>query len=201
MRAVQQPLGHSDLATTQEVYLAITDESLLDVVNRLDKKVKQGPGDVRKLDNIYHASIELSLEPPLLDPKRPFVKEVPGAPFIMEFESDSVLIESLQVRTSEPEAPFRLMLFESDPRKMTGNIKNEDMIRMDPVTQRVLSYPTGKALPDANRDGLGKLYGAIYLYSRPLMISTSPEDEGGGRIIQHKKQPVNFTLTLRYQIT
>ncbi len=119
----------------------------------------------------------------------------------MELESGSVLIESLQVRTSEPEVPFRLMLFESDPRRMTGSIENEDMIRMDPVTQRVLSYPTGKALPYMNRNGLGELYGAIYLYSRPLMISISPGDKGGGRIIQRKKQPVNFILTLRYRIT
>ena len=200
IRAVQQLLGHSDLATTQ-VYLAITDESLRDAVNGLDRKVKQGPGDVRKLDNIYHANTELSLEPPLLDPKSPFVEKVSGAPFIMELESGSVLIESLQVRTSEPEVPFRLMLFESDPRKMTGNIENEDMIRMDPVTQRVLSYPTGKVLPYANRDGLGELYGAIYLYFRPLVISISPDDGWGGKIMQRKKQPVNFTLTLRYQIT
>ena len=84
---------------------------------------------------------------------------------------------------------------------MTGNIENEDMIRMDPVTQRVLSYPTGKALPYTNRDGLGQLHGAIYLYSGPLTISISPGDKGIGRIIQRKKQLVNFTLTLRYQIT
>lgn len=155
---------------------------------------------MRKLDNIYHASTELSLESPLLDPKRPLVEEISGAPFIMELESGSVMIESLQVRTSEPEVPFRLMLFGSDPRKMTGNIENEDMIRMDPVTQRVLSYPTEKALPYANREGLGELYGAIYLYSKPLMISISPDDWGGGRIMQRKIQPINFTLTLRYRI-
>ena len=71
---------------------------------------------------------------------------------------------------------------------------------MDPVTQRVLSYPTGKSLPDTNRDGLGELYGAIYLYPRPLMVTISPEDGGDGKIIQPKKQPVNFILTLRYQI-
>jgi hypothetical protein len=200
IRAVQQLLGHSDLTTTQ-VYLAITDESLRDAVNGLDKKVKQGPGGVRRLDNIYHASTELSLEPPLLDPKGSFVEKVSGAPFIMELEAGSILIESLQVRTSEPDVPFRLVLFESDPKKMTGNIENEDMIRMDPVTQRVLNYPTGKVLPYANRDGLGELYGAIYLYLRPLMLSISPNDKGGGRIIQRKKQLVNFTLTLRYQIT
>jgi hypothetical protein len=200
IRAVQQLLGHSDLATTQD-YLAITDESLRDAVNGLVKKVKQGPGDVRKLENIYQAGTELSLEPPLLDPKSSLREKVPGAPFTLELGSDSILIESLQVRTSEPEVPFRLMIFESDPRKITGNIENEDMIQMDPVTQRVLSYPIGKALPYMNRDGLEELYGAIYLYSRPLVISISPGDKGGGRIIQRKKQPVNFTLTLRYQIT
>jgi site-specific recombinase XerD len=200
IRAVQQLLGHSDLAATQD-YLAITDESLRDAVNGLVKKVKQGPGDVRKLENIYQAGTELSLEPPLLDPKSSLREKVPGAPFTLELGSDSILIESLQVRTSEPEVPFRLMLFESDPRKITGNIENEDMIQMDPVTQRVLSYPIGKALPYMNRDGLEELYGAIYLYSRPLVISISPGDKGGGRIIQRKKQPVNFTLTLRYQIT
>jgi hypothetical protein len=93
------------------------------------------------------------------------------------------------------------MLFESDPRKVTGNIENEDMIRMDPVTQRILSYPTGKALPYMNHDGLGELYGAIYLYSRPLILSISPEDKGVGKIIHRNKQPVNFALSLRYQVT
>ncbi|MBA7661547.1 Tyrosine recombinase XerC [subsurface metagenome] len=46
IRAVQQLLGHSDLATTQ-VYLAITDESLRDAVNGLDKKVNKA-GELRR---------------------------------------------------------------------------------------------------------------------------------------------------------
>ena len=187
--------------TTTQGYLAITDESLRDAVNGLGKKVKQCPGDVRKLENIYHAGTELSLEPLLFDPKIPFSEKVSGVSFTLELELDSILIESMQVRTSEPEVPFRLMLFESDPRRISGNIGNEDMIQMDPITQRVLSYPVGKALPYMNRDGIKELYGAISLYSRPLVMSISPGDKGVGRIIQRKKQPVNFILTLRYQIT
>ncbi len=84
---------------------------------------------------------------------------------------------------------------------MSGNIGNEDMVQMDPITQRVLSYPVGKALPYMNRDGLKELCGAIALYSRPLVMSISRGDKGVGRIIQRKKQPVNFTITLHYQIT
>lgn len=71
---------------------------------------------------------------------------------------------------------------------------------MDPVTQRVLSYPAGKALPYINRDGLGEIYGAIYLYPGPLTISISGEDKEAGVVIQ-SKQSVNFTLTLRYRAT
>lgn len=39
IRAVQELLGHSDLATTQG-YLSITDKNLREAVNRLEKQVK-----------------------------------------------------------------------------------------------------------------------------------------------------------------
>ena len=97
MQAVQQLLGHSDLATTQ-VYLAITDESLRDAVNGLDKRIKRGQGDVRTPKTSYQATLEMSLEPPLPDPDTFLRKKVSGAPFTLELESGTILIESLQGR-------------------------------------------------------------------------------------------------------
>ena len=93
------------------------------------------------------------------------------------------------------------MLFESDPGKISGNIENEDIIQMDPVTQRILNYPAGNIMPYINQDGLGELYGAIYLHMRPLIMVISRKRGGGGEIIQHKNRPVSFTITLRYQLT
>ncbi|MFC1957467.1 tyrosine-type recombinase/integrase [Chloroflexota bacterium] len=199
IRAVQQLLGHSDLATTQG-YLAITDESLRDAVNGLGKRMKQGPGDVRISERVFETGTELSLEPPLPDLRSVRASKVSTAPFTLELGSGNIMIESLQVRTSEPEVPFKLMLFDNDPGRVTGNLENEDMIQMDPVTQRVINYPSGKSLPYINRDRVGELYGAIALFPRPLVMSYSPVGEGGGRIVQKTDQPVNFTITLRYQI-
>jgi len=200
IRAVQQLLGHSDLSTTQG-YLAITDKGLREAVNELDKKGKQGSVDVRKPDNIYHTSTELSLNPPILTPERPFERDASSASFTLKLASASILIESLQVRTSEPEVPFKLMLFETDPGEISGNIENEDIIQMGPVTQRILNYPAGKIMPYINQDGRGELYGAIYLHMRPLIMVISRKRGGGGEIIQHKNRPVSFTITLRYQLT
>ncbi|MFC1874358.1 tyrosine-type recombinase/integrase [Chloroflexota bacterium] len=198
IRAVQLLLGHSNLATTQ-VYLGITEESLREAVNGLDKKGGKGSVNVGKPDNVYQTSTELSLDPPILTPERPFEPDASSANFTLKLASASILIESLQVRTSEPKVPFKLMLFESDPGKISGNVENEDIIQMNPVTQRILNYSAGKRMPYINKDGQGELYGAIYLHMRPLMMKVSPK--GGGLITQYKNRPVIFIINLRYQLT
>jgi len=199
IRAVQALLGHSDLSATQG-YLAITDKGLHDAVNGLATKGKQGSTDERKPDNIYQVNAELSLSPPVLIPERPFDRDPSSVTFTLELTSASILIESLQVRTSEPEVPFKLMLFEMDPRKISGNFENEDSVHMEPVTQRMLDCSTAKLMPYINKDGREELHGAIYLYMRPLKMIVSRKT-GEGLITQHKNRPVIFTISLRYKHT
>lgn len=198
IRAVQQLLGHSDLATTQ-VYLAITDESLRDAVNGLDKKGGPPLRGKKELPEIYESSTELAVTPAKFDPRVSLFPPGTGGFFHMNLEADSILIESMQAHTSDPAVPYRLLLFDSDPHQCPDKWEDEDSIQMEPVTQRTYTYPAGRPIPYVNRDKENKLYGGIIVYQEPVPIELLAKEKEA-ELMAYSEHPVHFTIDLRYRL-
>jgi hypothetical protein len=105
IRIVHELLGHRDISTIQG-YLAITDQGLRDAVGVLGKKRKTSRGIGVEESEIYESKIDITLTPAPWDPLKSTIIEKAIAIFVMELESDEILIESLQVRTSDTELPY-----------------------------------------------------------------------------------------------
>lgn len=157
----------------------------------------------KRADTIYESHARVSIKPPIRDPHRPMdwaVHKHNEVACILNIKSRSILIESLQTRTSDVEARYQVMLFESDPRRMTVGVEQEDMIQMNPVTQRIYTYPTGSPLPYANRYGEKKLYIGISVYSRNTPIDFLSGRELNDKQKEFLERAIDFTLTLRYRV-
>ena len=153
-------------------------------------------------DIIYESHAELSIRPPIANPHKPdtfTIKHKESDVCILKIERKSILIQSLQLRTSDPKVPYQLMLFESDPRKLVGRVEQEDMIQMESVTQRIYTYPVGNPLPYINRDGKKALHVAICVFARNLPIDFLTGELTNKRK-EYLKHAINFILTLRYSV-
>ena len=94
----------------------------------------------------------------------------------MELESDDILIQSLRVRTSDPDVPYQLLLFETEPQQISGELSNEDVIQMNPVKQRVYTYPASGPIPYTNRDKARKLHRGLCISQRALLVDLLSEE-------------------------
>ena len=95
--------------------------------------------------------------------------------FTIGLESDNILVESLQVHTSDPKVPYQLLLFETDPSQLPGELSNEDLVQMNPVNQRLYTYPAGGPIPYANRDKTRQLHGGLCIGQRALLCECQVE--------------------------
>jgi integrase/recombinase XerD len=198
IRVVQQLLGHADLSTTQ-VYLSLTDKSLREAVDGLAEGatgVKRGRRQTREATE---AAVDVTLRPEEWDPLESKTIAECGALFSLALEGDSVLIESMQLRTDDPEVPYRLMVFERDPEEPSLDLEKEDMVQMDLTRQRVFSYPSGSPVPYANASGQRVLHGAVVIGQRPLPVALLSR-EHREQLMAHLQQPVHFRVTLRYSV-
>jgi len=202
-RAVQVILGHESLEVTMR-YADVVGEDTKEAVRLLESdEVISRPvlpelvGEKPK--EVLESTVELTVRPAEHDPIASTIPAGICGAFMAELDADRILIESMQVRSSDPSVPYRLMLFEDDPRKYTEDLENEDTIQMKPVKQRIYTYQPNSLVPYANEKKQGKLYGGICVYQRPIPINLLREDKKGERIA-YLQRPVHFTVLLRYRL-
>ena len=75
--------------------------------------------------------------------------------------SSQILIDSIQIRTSDPAVPYQLMLFEETPPDSITDCENEDIIQMEETTQRVYTWGRGFPVRYLNKEGAKQVYGGI----------------------------------------
>jgi len=202
IKVVQRLLGHERIATT-EGYLAITDESLHEAVKKLDEHKK--PGVMKESAHvggeatakIFESVVELKMRPDEYFPETAIICRTYDF-FTMALERHEVSIESLEVRTSDPSVPYRVMLFEGDLQGITGDYEQEDLLQMNSVRQRLYRYVPAVPLAYIDRDGENKLHGGIEIYSRDIPVALLGEDKKEERLV-FCRHPVEFTIVLRYR--
>ena len=194
IKAVQELLGHSDIGTTQ-VYLSLTEQGLRDAIQSLEKPKKRAGASTGTIQTM----VKVGIRPKASGIGYPKVSLFTYDFFKMELENNSIVIENMQVRTSDPSAPFRLMLFDNDPDAAGTSWEEEDIIRMQPVTTRVYTFPGAQPQPYTNALGEKRLYGGIGVYQRNLPVELLGENRKKERL-DYLAQIINFEITLRYRL-
>jgi integrase/recombinase XerD len=194
IRAVQMLMGHENLNTT-EVYLSVTDAGLRQAVNKLEGVKPQT--DLPQTGRLER-SFSIQVEPAEYDPLKSATEPAPtGVFFEVAIPSASVLVEGIQVRTSDPDLPFQLMVFENNPGQTNHDLEQEDIIQMEPVSRRSYNYSPGVPVKYINQEGSPKLFGAIVVYQRPLPVALLSESKRAA-LLEHLQQPAKFSITLEY---
>ena len=91
------------------------------------------------------------------------------------------------------------MLFDNDPDAAGTSWEEEDIIRMQPVTTRVYTFPSAQPQPYTNALGEKRLYGGIGVYQRNLPVELLGENRKKERL-DYLAQIINFEITLRYRL-
>lgn len=195
IRAVQMLMGHENLNTT-EVYLSITDAGLREAVDKLEGvKPQVDTADTGR----YESNVSIEVRPAARNPLKLATEPAPmGRFFVVDTPSASILIEGIQVRTSDPNLPFKLMVFEKDPDQIDQDHEQEDIIQMEPVSRRTYNFSPGVPIKYVNQGGSNQLFGAIVVYQRPIPVALLPGPKRQD-LIDHLQQPVRFFVTLQYR--
>ncbi len=199
IRAVQKLLGHESLVTT-EGYLAVTDEDLRNAVDLLSAEAgREGGRSGSSRGNVFTSSteVEIALDDVTLDQ---FMRgPVEGdryqhAPFVLKTRSARILIQSIALRTSSAGFPYRLLVFESVPRDTTV-WDDEDLIGMEETQNKACVWAPGGPLEYTNGRGENEVHVALETSWRAMRF-----DLEGEELLRYFREPVRFTITLRYTV-
>ena len=187
-RAVQQLMGHESLATTDS-YVGLRGDALREAVNLLEEPKRTARLASEADTTVVETSLTLELGP---DPGN--LDQLAVAGFVFKLPSPSVSIESLQVRTSDPDLPFRLVVFEHKP-ETGAEVEREDVAQMEMTRRRTVTWPAGVPVFYQNSDGLNELYGAIAVGHRDrwIVLRETKKDKEITPVVS----PATFTISLR----
>lgn len=168
--------------------------SLSDVIESVRKIVVDPRTDSYVEQNIFN--------PARGDRWELFKKDSPfGFAFNVEIKDSNILIESIRIRNSDPEVPFRLVLSESDLQD-SDDWEKQDMIHMrKPVTKAVYTYPQVSTIVRYhNGSAQKKLFGAFYIYFNERPLRFDIYGDGNEAVRDYFRKPITFEVTLRYLI-
>jgi integrase len=200
LKSVQALMGHQNLNTT-EVYLSLTNERLFEAVHRLDQ-YKAGTRRWNGKEGSptpYQATHTCTIKPPSGTLRNNFLaQESKVYPFDVNLIGQPVLIESIQVRCSDVDMPYQLMVFESAATGFSTSPEDEDIVRMESVNQRLFTYAPIRPLPYDDRDGVQQLHGGLAVGGRPLRFDLA-SDPHQSKV--YYEAEVRFEITIRYYLS
>ena len=219
---IRMIFGHSDIKTTSKSYLNVADHDVaaahrksspLENILRkqsdsigLDKdthppdfhgkpsKTKPDPANVS--DGVIEANTSVKMSPlpwDRVDDSPPFWPKY----FAIDIECDSILIESIQVTTTDPEIPYRIMLFAKRPSKHISEWEQEELIGMEMKAQRVITFLPARPLPYTDIDRQKQLHAAIQPHRRPIRVDLDYKIERD-KLMEYYYAPVTYRIVLRY---
>jgi site-specific recombinase XerD len=198
-RIVQELMGHSRLETTQG-YQAVIGKHLEDGIRKLQGGPTAGnAGEVGAVTTTKTTSIGLKLCPDWESTEDNLRGSRIGAAFSLPVEAASILIESLQVITSDIRLPFQLMLFTDEAVTDTSEWDARNILHNEEVTQQLYSYLPAGPLPYTNAAKTNSVCGAIVLGQRPIRLDLNYQ-RNAEELRKYHVAPVTFKITMRYRI-
>ena len=201
---VRITLGHTDVKTTSESYLNVADNDVaaayrsFSPMAHLRPTAPDEPPPVERESGtekrILEVGATLEAYPPATEPS--IIPGIDGAYLTLDIEGNEILIESLQVFTSDPDIPFRLLLFAARPRDDILDWCAEGLLQSDLDTRRIYTYRPERPLYYRDYEDSRKVHIGLHIGQRPLHFGLTNDDEK----VAYYAAPVRYVITLKYRM-
>ena len=118
-------------------------------------------------------------------------------PFTIPLQAGNILIESLQVRTSDPEILYRVMVFAGEAADDPMEWRRRSMIPVEESKREVFTFAGAAPLPYRSAE-TSCLYGGLSIGQRPVRFDLDYDDNLDALKRYHTAR-VKYEITLRYR--